>query len=650
MAIMFNQPEVNKCEICGEIIHSDIVGPCLSCKNATNQQNLEEWYSEVYMTSSRPERSSLSVEQEKFVNQKMSEFILKMQENPDKLEEVLKKFVEKANQLGELIAETEIKISAEKDLKKQEKLLKLTLNDVYKLEILNAPPPRGVLIGKLSLYNKLSYNLYNQKKYLEGIKISEIAIDLAGVSVFDSLLVPTIPNEKDHLTYNEFYEPDSDQKGTNVQELTLMLYDTCAMGYYYLEDYKSALELMNKAIKIDPKGELCYINEHHFNRGNVLIKMGKLNSAIKDFKAALEINSPYYKKHSSASPTAMQLQETIKKKVAIILNSDYNKCKTCDELIILKTQEFCHFCKTSSKNGEDIINLENGNSIKANFVNGVLQGELIQYSKNGEIINGTNFIDGILEEGSQFKGPEGQKLIDELNISLRMETISMNASGEISEISIYYVLSKINDIKNNIITNKTYKLFEKIDQENLFDKSNTLISEENLFDNITKAFEEEIANFDEEYIMKKYKLDDPIDMNYYYDVVKTRVWNNIADFDYDPCNKFKWQWDHIDIYLEDEEHVDTINDMRELRSFEYRKIIIRALIGFGFVYDALERRLDKILDLSDKLDINERLEYQLQVSVVELLLSQAHASLYSRCCLASLAGMEIEQQLEIINL
>ena len=156
MAIMFNQPEVNKCEICGEIIHSDIVGPCLSCKNATNQQNLEEWYSEVYMTSSRPERSSLSVEQEKFVNQKMSEFILKMQENPDKLEEVLKKFVEKANQLGELIAETEIKISAEKDLKKQEKLLKLTLNDVYKLEILNAPPPRGVLIGKLSLLISIS--------------------------------------------------------------------------------------------------------------------------------------------------------------------------------------------------------------------------------------------------------------------------------------------------------------------------------------------------------------------------------------------------------------------------------------------------------------------------------------------------------------
>ncbi len=29
---LFKKTEINKCEICGEIIHSDIIGPCLSCK------------------------------------------------------------------------------------------------------------------------------------------------------------------------------------------------------------------------------------------------------------------------------------------------------------------------------------------------------------------------------------------------------------------------------------------------------------------------------------------------------------------------------------------------------------------------------------------------------------------------------------------
>ena len=90
-----------------------------------------------------------------------------------------------------------------------------------------------------------------------------------------------------------------------------MYYDTCAMGYYYLGDYNKALELMTKGIKLDPKGEKCYINEHYYNRGNVLIKMDNIKDAKKDFKAALDFNNQYFKKYGTPS-----LKKAMKKMVA----------------------------------------------------------------------------------------------------------------------------------------------------------------------------------------------------------------------------------------------------------------------------------------------------------------------------------------------
>ena len=93
-----------------------------------------------------------------------------------------------------------------------------------------------------------------------------------------------------------------------------MYYDTCAMGYSFLKDYDKALELITKGIKLDLKGESCYINEHYYNRGNVMIKMDNIKDSKKDFKAALDFNNPYFKKNGTAL-----LKKAMKKMVADVL-------------------------------------------------------------------------------------------------------------------------------------------------------------------------------------------------------------------------------------------------------------------------------------------------------------------------------------------
>tara|TARA_Y100000813_G_C24157126_1_gene350235 strand:+ start:14 stop:1756 length:1743 start_codon:yes stop_codon:yes gene_type:complete len=173
-------------------------------------------------------------------------------------EEVIDKITELAQKEAEKKFKLRKKIEAEKDLKKQEKLIKSAINKYPE---------------EWRWQNLHSYNLYDQKKFTEGIKIIQMVVD------------------------------------KNPEEP--MYYDTCAMGYYYLGDYNKALELMTKGIKLDPKGEKCYINEHYYNRGNVLIKMDNIKDAKKDFKAALDFNNQYFKKYGTPS-----LKKAMKKMVA----------------------------------------------------------------------------------------------------------------------------------------------------------------------------------------------------------------------------------------------------------------------------------------------------------------------------------------------
>ena len=140
-------------------------------------------------------------------------------------------------------AEIYKEIKEEKDLVNQEKLYKSAINKFPNWS---------------EIKNSYCYNLYEQKKFKEGIKIIQ-----------------------DLMHKNPRY------------------YDTCGLGYYYLEEYEKALELMNKCIQLDPTGKNCYVNEHYLTRGNVFIKMNQISNAKQDFKAALNFNYPYFKKHGN---------------------------------------------------------------------------------------------------------------------------------------------------------------------------------------------------------------------------------------------------------------------------------------------------------------------------------------------------------------
>ena len=143
--------------------------------------------------------------------------------------------------IGEVLEGDEIlylKIKNEKDLKKQEKLIRSAMKD--------SPDNLGLL-------NTLAYNQYNQKKYTLGVSFCEMAIK----------------KDPEKAAY----------------------YDTAGLGYFYLEDYHKALEFLNKSIEIEPEGKS--VAEHYYNRGRIFIKLNLLTEARKDFEKALECDENY---------------------------------------------------------------------------------------------------------------------------------------------------------------------------------------------------------------------------------------------------------------------------------------------------------------------------------------------------------------------
>ena len=62
--------------------------------------------------------------------------------------------------------------------------------------------------------------------------------------------------------------------------------DTAAMIYFYLENFKKALEHSNESIKMDET-----ISENFYNRAQILVKLGKTGKAIKDLKKAIDLDS-----------------------------------------------------------------------------------------------------------------------------------------------------------------------------------------------------------------------------------------------------------------------------------------------------------------------------------------------------------------------
>lgn len=104
------------------------------------------------------------------------------------------------------------------------------------------------------IHNNESYDYYENGQYQDGIESVKKALEI-------------IPNNSSFL-------------------------DTLALGYYYLGDYKSAIETSNKCIdfNIEEDSENA---EYYFNRGNIHLKMDEIVKAKHDFEKALEIDDSF---------------------------------------------------------------------------------------------------------------------------------------------------------------------------------------------------------------------------------------------------------------------------------------------------------------------------------------------------------------------
>ena len=119
----------------------------------------------------------------------------------------------------------------------------------------------------------------------------------------------------------EFYENGQYQEGINSVKLALEIFpeysnflDTLALGYYYLGDYKLAIQTSNNCIEIDiDKG--TENAENYTTRAKINIKLNQIEIAIEDLKKALELDPEY----GEAFELLMNLKQ--------ISTSDFTKIK-----------------------------------------------------------------------------------------------------------------------------------------------------------------------------------------------------------------------------------------------------------------------------------------------------------------------------------
>jgi tetratricopeptide (TPR) repeat protein len=79
--------------------------------------------------------------------------------------------------------------------------------------------------------------------------------------------------------------------------------DTLALGYYYIGDYKLAIETSDKSIKLDNINN-SQNPEHYATRAKINIKLNNIENAIEDLKIAIKLDSDFEE--------ATQLLESLK--------------------------------------------------------------------------------------------------------------------------------------------------------------------------------------------------------------------------------------------------------------------------------------------------------------------------------------------------
>jgi tetratricopeptide (TPR) repeat protein len=109
-----------------------------------------------------------------------------------------------------------------------------------------------------------------------------------------AILCSEYSNDKsfDHYKNGQYQDGiDSVIKALKIFPRAIYL-DTLALGYYYLEDYKLAIEASNNCIEIDiDKG--TEKGEHYTTRAKINIKLNHIEKAIEDLRKALELDPDY---------------------------------------------------------------------------------------------------------------------------------------------------------------------------------------------------------------------------------------------------------------------------------------------------------------------------------------------------------------------
>ena len=139
------------------------------------------------------------------------------------------------------------------------------------------------------LYSK--ENEENDKVISELKHASEFNKDLLDEAI-NKISNAHIDNDKSYDYYeNGQYQEgiDSVKKALEIIPNNSSFLDTLASGYYYLGDYKSAIESINNCIDFDIE-EDSENAEHYINRAKINLKLSNKEKAIEDLKKALELD------------------------------------------------------------------------------------------------------------------------------------------------------------------------------------------------------------------------------------------------------------------------------------------------------------------------------------------------------------------------
>ena len=129
----------------------------------------------------------------------------------------------------------------------------------------------------------------SKEEYREMTKIAAISLETA-LNNNDSGLNLIISTHLNKAAWGEMEAGNYNEALKKILEsIELISYsdnnNTAAMIYFHLQDFEKGLEYSNESIKINETN-----SEHFYNRAQILVKLDKIDLAIKDLKKAIDLD------------------------------------------------------------------------------------------------------------------------------------------------------------------------------------------------------------------------------------------------------------------------------------------------------------------------------------------------------------------------